>query len=101
MRWDSLGFPPPPVAAHHNILRAEEEISLIKTEMVAVVSFYLKDREILLQGIQQLHDADRSRYTTGCIFVLQFTGPKVTFPATRFVSEMLLRFDMTLVCHVV
>ena len=29
------------------------------------------------------------------------TGPKVTFPATRFVSEMLLRFDMTLVCHVV
>ena len=59
------------VAAHHNILRAEEEISLIKTEMVAVVSFYLKDREILLQGIQQLHDADRSCYTTGCIFVLQ------------------------------
>ena len=59
------------VAALHNILRAEEEISRINTEMVAVVSFLLKEREILLQGIQQLHDADRSCYTIGCIFVLQ------------------------------
>ena len=59
------------IAAYHQILRAEEEIALIKHEMVTVISSFLKDREVLLNGILGLLSSNQSRYNIGCLFLLQ------------------------------
>ncbi len=59
---------------HHHILRADEEICLIKKEMEAVISFHLKEWRQLVDHLQHLRDTeDESQYSRGAQCLLQFT----------------------------
>ena len=64
------------IAAHRRILRSEEDIRLIKTEMANVVSFVLKDWATLVHHIHRLQTSECSPFNAGCLCLLQLARLK-------------------------
>lgn len=58
---------------HHLVLRSEEEIQLLETEMKAAVSFYLKDWHELVSAVKKIRAMPSSLYNNGALQVVQMT----------------------------
>ena len=55
----------------HLILRADEEIALIKKEVLASYMFYFEDWKKLTDAVAQRNTSICSLYTNGCVHLLQ------------------------------
>ena len=56
---------------HHMILRADEEVQLLQTEMKAVVSFFQDDWQKISSAVEQLQLLPGSKYNNGALYLLQ------------------------------
>lgn len=56
---------------HHMILRADEEVQLLQTEMKAVVSFFQDDWQKLSSAVEQLKLLPGSKHNNGALHLLQ------------------------------
>ena len=56
---------------HHLILRANEEIALIKRKMLASHTFYFEDWKKLTDAVAERNTSISSLYGNGCVHLLQ------------------------------
>ena len=61
---------------HHLILRADEEIALIKKEMLASLMFYFEDWKKLTDAVADRNANVSSLYANGCLHLLQLARLK-------------------------
>ena len=61
---------------HHLILRADEEIALIKKEMLASLMFYFEDWKKLTDAVADRNANVSSLYANGCLHLLQLAKLK-------------------------
>ena len=61
---------------HHLVLRADEEIELLKTEMKATFSFYIRDWEQMSAVAKQLKGKPHTLYDSGSLCCLQLARLK-------------------------
>ena len=61
---------------HHLILRADEEIALVKKEMLASLMFYFEDWKKLTDAVADRNANVSSLYANGCLHLLQLARLK-------------------------
>ena len=76
---------------HHLALRADEEISMLRQDMLATLQFYIRDWNLLTDKINELMD---SRNANGEICSLQYARLETEFKIEKMVTLFSLYIDI-------